>query len=710
MRSVREHFTQSNLEEVVRHPLDFQPQWIHVKLVGSDSHFTAHIVDVLWKHYPKTGITGHYVSDHEVNHGSITFLGLEMGTIQVRRWDGKPLPEAGLHLFFAGEKGALPEKSGNWIGGIQSAQKYMLFDANGFLPSDEGIVISFYSPTFFAYIDSIPLWQLHVPWQKVEIEGDELIAIEGKKPLDYIREYFHLTEAQEVALRLKFLPMVRQKKGKNEAIPLPIKDLTPAGTIRLWTPVIKEEDEEWGWGLFQSNLWDQLEWIKTMRSKGTQFLFSVTPASYPTFSQLKSLHCFPMLSIPFGFQVMKRGMDTLVTSHLPVIVAMTEDPYYRISLPSDLTNMVESAGELVLLSYEANLIQQERSRNGMVSTPSSDKSIMDEVKEGGELLKEGKLAELGFLTASILHELNTPLAAIHSAITNTQSNLIDTFKLASFLSRELDEQQLRLFYQFGEYLLKNQRYVSSRDERKLKKELTSRLQGYGIQNSEAIARELAKTGTDIPVMEFEALLRHPQAQWLIDVATRLTRLQLNLQNIQLASEKMVNILSSARRYLHDGEHQQEAIVFEVIQTIEDALQLYQGILKRSVEIERFYPESPIYVKGNPSRLTQVWTNLIQNAIHAMDEQGIIRIKVAREQEKAVISITDTGKGIPKEIQHKIFQPFFTTKGSGKGTGLGLPICKKIVEEAKGTIQFVSQPGETTFTVTLPVVEPENVPK
>ncbi|MCS7086938.1 MAG: ATP-binding protein, partial [Bacteroidia bacterium] len=110
------------------------------------------------------------------------------------------------------------------------------------------------------------------------------------------------------------------------------------------------------------------------------------------------------------------------------------------------------------------------------------------------------------------------------------------------------------------------------------------------------------------------------------------------------------------------------------------------------------------LKCFPDQLNHVWTNLIHNSIQAMDGKGRIDIETRRENGQVVVSITDNGPGIPPEIQPRIFEAFFTTKRQGEGSGLGLDICRKIVERHKGTIGFESVPGKTTFTVRIPIVE------
>ncbi|MGC1246890.1 MAG: ATP-binding protein, partial [Spirulinaceae cyanobacterium] len=130
--------------------------------------------------------------------------------------------------------------------------------------------------------------------------------------------------------------------------------------------------------------------------------------------------------------------------------------------------------------------------------------------------------------------------------------------------------------------------------------------------------------------------------------------------------------------------------------------LYHNQLKQGVKVQRNYTEIPS-ILCYPDELNQVWTNLIHNALQAMNNQGDLIIDVVEEKNQAKVSFTDTGKGIPEEIKSRIFKPFFTTKPPGEGSGLGLDIVSKIVDKHQGQITFESQPGCTTFTVCLPVV-------
>jgi signal transduction histidine kinase len=125
---------------------------------------------------------------------------------------------------------------------------------------------------------------------------------------------------------------------------------------------------------------------------------------------------------------------------------------------------------------------------------------------------------------------------------------------------------------------------------------------------------------------------------------------------------------------------------------------------KGIHVRREYAADLPRITAFGSELNQVWTNIIDNAIDAMDGEGQITIRTRRLDGEVVVEIEDEGPGIPAKIQPKIFDPFFTTKGPGKGTGLGLNITYNIVvEKHRGAINVDSKPGKTVFQIRLPIV-------
>jgi signal transduction histidine kinase len=182
-------------------------------------------------------------------------------------------------------------------------------------------------------------------------------------------------------------------------------------------------------------------------------------------------------------------------------------------------------------------------------------------------------------------------------------------------------------------------------------------------------------------------------------------LQRGTQTIETATDrasKVVFALKTYARYDQLGK----MMAASLTDGLETVLTLYQNQLKQGVEVIRNYDDLPP-ILCYPDELNQVWTNLIHNALQAMANHGTLTVEVMRLGEQAQINITDTGIGIPPEIQAKIFDPFFTTKPPGEGSGLGLDIVKKIIAKHSGQIAVESEPGRTTFMVLLPMKLEEN---
>jgi signal transduction histidine kinase len=137
------------------------------------------------------------------------------------------------------------------------------------------------------------------------------------------------------------------------------------------------------------------------------------------------------------------------------------------------------------------------------------------------------------------------------------------------------------------------------------------------------------------------------------------------------------------------------------ESLENTLVMLGHKLKQGVEVVREYDRSLPRVEAYGGELNQVWLNLVDNAIDALGGRGQIRIRTARDGEGVLVSIADTGPGIPEDIRRRIFEPFFTTKEPGKGTGLGLDIARRIVVERHGgDLSLETAPGNTRFVVRL----------
>jgi signal transduction histidine kinase len=239
------------------------------------------------------------------------------------------------------------------------------------------------------------------------------------------------------------------------------------------------------------------------------------------------------------------------------------------------------------------------------------------------------------------------------------------------------------------------------EERQIRKNVALALEAMNVAHADLLARTLSKIGVYKQLNDFDALFKHPSAEEIVEMAGSLGKMRLNTDNILTAVGKTQKIIFALRSFSHQNPSV-EMIPSKIESQIPIALTLYHNTLKQGVQvITEFQPGLPeIYCY--PDELDQVWINLITNAVHAMNNKGELRIRVYQEQDYIKVSFSDTGPGIPQEILPRIFEPFFTTKPQGEGTGLGLHICKQIIDKHQGLISVESEPGNTTFTVSLPV--------
>ncbi|MFN8921753.1 MAG: sensor histidine kinase, partial [Sphingobacteriia bacterium] len=143
-------------------------------------------------------------------------------------------------------------------------------------------------------------------------------------------------------------------------------------------------------------------------------------------------------------------------------------------------------------------------------------------------------------------------------------------------------------------------------------------------------------------------------------------------------------------------------LMDLNESLDVVLTLYHNQLKHGIAVETNFQSGIPRMLGYSDELGQVWTNIIHNAAQAMQYDGKLTLHTRMDGEIAIVSIADNGPGIPQDVLPRIFEPFFTTKPQGEGTGLGLDICKKIIEKHSGEVEVETGPSGTTFTVRLPI--------
>jgi two-component system NtrC family sensor kinase len=174
------------------------------------------------------------------------------------------------------------------------------------------------------------------------------------------------------------------------------------------------------------------------------------------------------------------------------------------------------------------------------------------------------------------------------------------------------------------------------------------------------------------------------------------------EHVERARKVVHNMLGYARRM----EPRLEDV--DVNQTINQTIDILENFARaNTIDIQTDLMDSVPIIAGDQAQLQQVILNLISNAIDAIGKDGTVSVKSRSDDSKIRVIITDTGPGIPENMQKKIFDPFFTTKSSGKGTGLGLWISYNIIEKLGGSLSLRSQAGQgAEFTITMPIVRPE----
>jgi len=176
-----------------------------------------------------------------------------------------------------------------------------------------------------------------------------------------------------------------------------------------------------------------------------------------------------------------------------------------------------------------------------------------------------------------------------------------------------------------------------------------------------------------------------------------------LSTIESGTERISNLVRTIKEYTNVDQGPVQNV--DVARSLETTFGTLAHILQPKIEVQRAYEPVPLLVNAPGTELNQVWTNIIENAIEAMQGEGELRVRTFCEDHYVVVEIGDSGPGIPPEIKPYIFDPFFTTKGVGEGTGLGLNTVQTIVRKLGGNIHVSSKPGDTRFQVRLPWVDP-----
>src|ERR1700681_727626 len=316
-----------------------------------------------------------------------------------------------------------------------------------------------------------------------------------------------------------------------------------------------------------------------------------------------------------------------------------------------------------------------------------------------------RLASLGKLSAGLAHELNNPASAAKRAT----SQLRDILKKIRDASLDLGRRDLtsaqkseieKLEASFIQQEVVPPDALTISD---LEDQIDSLLRSHGQNDLWQLAADLARRNIKPEVLEslFAHLDGDTARAALVRIAASAEVASL-LDEIESSTSRISDLVGAIKEYTYMDQAPVQNV--DIVKSLETTLTILNHKLKQGVVVQRDYQRVPFLVNSFGSELKQVWTNIIDNAIDAMQGKGELRVRTYREDGCVVIEICDNGPGISPEVKPHIFEPFFTTKGVGEGTGLGLDTVQRVVRKHRGSIQVSSKPGDTRFQVWLPLAE------
>ena len=325
-----------------------------------------------------------------------------------------------------------------------------------------------------------------------------------------------------------------------------------------------------------------------------------------------------------------------------------------------------------------------------------------------------KLTSLGMMAAGLAHELNNPAGAALSAV----QTLRDTFHaqqelmLAMHRSANLSPDQHEFLIHFACEATERNLKATPLDpitESDREDEIMNWLGDHNVANSYELSPTFVASG--LQSEDLEKVVGQVEGDVLCDVLQWLEamlKMRALLDQIESSTGRVAKLVTSVKKYSFMDQAPIQEI--DVHEGLDDTLTMLGYKLKKaSIVVERDYAPDLPRICAWGSELNQAWTNLVINAIDALEAEPTkhaLHVRTRRDQNAVVVEIEDNGPGIPAAIQDRIFDPFFTTKDVGKGTGMGLDITHRIIEERHhGTITLTSEPGCTRFSIRLPIQPP-----
>jgi signal transduction histidine kinase len=317
-----------------------------------------------------------------------------------------------------------------------------------------------------------------------------------------------------------------------------------------------------------------------------------------------------------------------------------------------------------------------------------------------------RLLALGSLSAGLTHELNNPAAAAlraTSALRERVAGMRHKLKiLAGGPYRQADLDTLVGIQERAAERVAKAEQLGPLDASDQEDAVADWLDGHGIAGGWDLAPVFVQAGLDEEWLDqvaaaVDAELLESALRWL----NYTVETELLMNEIEDSTARISGLVNAARQYsqLDRAPYQ----VVDIHELLDSTLQMLAGKIGPEVTVVREFDHTLPKVPAFPGELNQVWTNLIDNAVSAMDGPGTLTVRTSLDRGRLAVDFLDTGPGVPPEIRDRIFEPFFTTKPVGQGTGLGLDISWRIVvNKHHGDLEVTSEPGNTRFRVCLPL--------
>jgi len=383
-------------------------------------------------------------------------------------------------------------------------------------------------------------------------------------------------------------------------------------------------------------------------------------------------------------------------------------------LPFSRGTIYQVAGEAiedtVILNLPIEKIQ-ELIRNHFELTQALVHIMTNRVRDYTSFLRQSeKMMALGKLSAGLAHELNNPAAAVVRGAHSMKKHLQlqpEFFKRIMEIRMDaaaIDLVKEKMFEVLSQH--KSQQSTLTLVQRSQKEdELTEWLDELNVENSLELAENFVEFGfTKERLDEFRQRLGANDISPVFNWINNNLVTEKIVSDIEEASKRIADLVGSVKSFTHMDKGYDKQLT-NIHDGIRNTLSILQYKLRKgNIELVEQYDTNLPPLRALIGELNQVWTNLIDNALDAMEvnKRGRLIIKTERDKDCLKVIITDDGPGIPENIIAKIYDPFFTTKDPGKGTGLGLDIVSQIIRQHKGYLNVESKPGETRFIVSLPI--------